>query len=21
TGTYLFEGDPRTVRVSMSYDF
>ncbi|WP_410316287.1 hypothetical protein, partial [Klebsiella pneumoniae] len=20
-GTYLFEGDPRTVRVSMSYDF
>ncbi len=21
TGTYQFEGDPRTVRVSMSYDF
>ncbi|MGR1321821.1 hypothetical protein, partial [Klebsiella pneumoniae] len=21
TGTYLFEGDPRTVRVSMSYEF
>jgi iron complex outermembrane receptor protein len=21
TGTYLFEGEPRTVKVSMSYDF